>query len=72
MSFQDGLQYAALTDVGMRRTTNQDSHAVQLADTPEMWLRRGHVFVVADGMGGHAAGEIASRIAEGPLSELWA
>ena len=59
---QGEAQYAAVTDVGMRRTTNQDSYAVQLADTQEAWEQRGHVFVVADGMGGHNAGDVAARI----------
>jgi serine/threonine protein phosphatase PrpC len=63
VNFKDGFQHAALTDVGMRRTSNQDAYAVQLADSPELWTRRGHLFVVADGMGGHAGGELASKLA---------
>jgi len=50
------VQLASLTDVGMRRTTNQDSHAVLPADTPELLQARGHLLMVADGMGAHAAG----------------
>ena len=42
------------TDKGLRRSTNEDS--VSVRDD----LR---LFVVADGMGGHAAGEVASRAA---------
>lgn len=57
------IGYAAVTDVGMRRSNNQDSHAVVKADTRERFVQRGHLFVVADGMGAHAAGELASRIA---------
>jgi protein phosphatase len=57
------LKHAALTDVGMRRANNQDSHAVMIADSVEAWSERGHIFMVADGMGAHAAGELASKLA---------
>ncbi len=57
------LEYTALSDVGMRRANNQDSLAVALASGREGWMRRGHLFLVADGMGAHAAGELASKLA---------
>ncbi|QDV70056.1 Serine/threonine phosphatase stp [Rosistilla carotiformis] len=47
----------------MRRANNQDSAVVQISDSPDRWQRRGHMFVVADGMGAHAAGELASKLA---------
>ncbi len=56
------VQYASRTDVGMRRAANQDSLAVRLCSDHEEWSRCGHLFVVADGMGGHAVGDLASRI----------
>lgn len=67
-NYRDGhwrtlVEHASLSDVGMRRTNNQDSHALMLAGSEQDWLRRGHVFMVADGMGAHAAGELASKIA---------
>jgi protein phosphatase len=55
--------YAELSDVGMRRANNQDSFACLPAKTKERYCNRGHLFVVADGMGAHAAGELASRMA---------
>jgi len=57
-----GLRCAAVSDVGMRRTSNQDSLAIALSDDRD-WASRGHLFVVADGMGAHAAGELASQLA---------
>lgn len=71
MGFKDGFEYAALSDVGMRRTTNQDSYSVQLADSEEAWQQRGHVFMVADGMGGHAGGELASKLAVEGIPHLF-
>lgn len=61
--WQDFLVVSARTDVGMRRSNNQDSFAAEPAATPRLWKTRGHLFVVADGMGAHAAGELASKMA---------
>ena len=61
--WQQCLECAALSDVGMRRANNQDSMAVALAGSQEAFVRRGHLFMVADGMGAHAAGELASKLA---------
>jgi protein phosphatase len=56
-------EHASLSDVGVRRSHNQDSFAIMLASDPEAWNDRGHVFLVADGMGAHAVGELASKLA---------
>lgn len=53
------LRVGAATDVGRVRDHNEDSLLVGRS-----------VFVVADGMGGHAAGEVASRIVTETLEEL--
>lgn len=63
INWETCLAHAKETDVGMRRSNNQDSHRVQLAADVPTYLERGHLFVVADGMGAHAAGEYASKIA---------
>ena len=49
--------------MGMRRTNNQDALAVIVTDDVAMWASRGHLLMVADGMGAHAAGELASKLA---------
>ncbi len=66
------VRYASLTDVGMRRATNQDALAVRLSSDFNAWACDGHLFVVADGMGGHAVGDLASRIATETLPQAWA
>ena len=48
----------ALTDQGIKRKNNEDCYIVEQSH-PEAGL----IFAVADGMGGHAAGETASRLA---------
>ncbi len=62
-NWQQCLEVAARSDIGLRRANNQDSFAVVLAGSQEQWEQRGHLFVVADGMGAHAAGELASKLA---------
>ena len=57
------LDYCELTDIGRRRANNQDSKAVLPPWGTEQYRRRGWLFVVADGMGAHAAGEMASALA---------
>lgn len=63
MRWEQKVQFATLSDVGMRRQNNEDSFAVQVSQSEEEYNRRGHLFLVADGMGGHAVGELASKIA---------
>ncbi len=65
------MDVASLSDIGMRRNSNQDSFCVFYSPTLEKWEDRGHLFVVADGMGAHAAGELASKIAVDHIPHLF-
>ncbi len=57
------LQYSDVSDIGLRRHKNQDSSVVLAPWSREQYRRSGWLFVVADGMGAHAAGETASDLA---------
>jgi protein phosphatase len=63
MRWEQQVQYASLSDVGFRRRNNQDSSCVRICSDQQTWHQYGHLFMVADGMGGHAVGELASKIA---------
>ncbi|MBN1643028.1 MAG: Stp1/IreP family PP2C-type Ser/Thr phosphatase, partial [Anaerolineae bacterium] len=58
------LVVAGHTDPGQRRALNEDAWRVAGASAEgDAIVERGYLFAVADGMGGHAAGEVASQIA---------
>ncbi len=72
MLWEQRIRYAALTDIGFRRQNNQDSCSIVMCPTREEWEAGGHLFVVADGMGGHAVGELASKIATDTVPHMFA
>jgi protein phosphatase len=53
---------AGLTDVGRERSHNEDRYIV----VPEL-----HLYVVADGMGGHQSGEVASKLAASTIASYF-
>jgi protein phosphatase len=57
------VEAAHLSDMGMRRMNNQDAVALMVTNDLRTWSTRGHLMMVADGMGAHAAGELASKLA---------
>lgn len=59
----NSLVHCERTDVGRKRSSNQDSLACLPPSSPAQYRQRGWLFLVADGMGAHAAGEQASGIA---------
>jgi len=50
-----------LTDVGRVRSHNEDYVDYFIPPDPQLRARKGVIYLVADGMGGHQAGEVASR-----------
>lgn len=62
MSYRLRTQAAGTTDVGLQRDHNEDSLVIVGSEGP---------FVVADGMGGHRAGDVASRIATEAVAEYF-
>lgn len=75
------FRIAAKTDVGLERSNNEDNLQVSanLEETPMKWVnnqeyslgRKGALLVVADGMGGMNAGEVASEIAINTVRDLF-
>jgi len=65
MSGQVLLKAGALSDPGRVRGLNEDSMGTPelMGISPAQQARKGVLYAVADGMGGHAAGEIASQLA---------
>ena len=76
------FRIAAKTDVGLERNNNEDNLQVSanLDEMPMKWVnnqeyslgKKGALLVVADGMGGMNAGEVASEIAINTVKELFA
>src|SRR5689334_15356042 len=53
---------AGISDVGLQRDHNEDSFAI---------LDEQELYIVADGMGGHRAGDVASRLATDAIVDFF-
>ncbi len=54
-------QFAGLTNTGMIRDHNEDAYRLPLVDLTTL-AEKGHLYILADGMGGHQKGEVASAV----------
>ena len=64
MTLLAGIRYFAVSHIGLRRSRNEDSYAIyDFGESRSPADRRGVLFVLADGIGGHACGDLASKMA---------
>jgi serine/threonine protein phosphatase PrpC len=63
--------YGLVSETGPLRDHNEDCAGAFVSTAPDDSWDRGPAFVLADGMGGHAAGEAASRLAVDTVIDRW-
>ncbi|MHB2018004.1 MAG: PP2C family protein-serine/threonine phosphatase, partial [Candidatus Xenobia bacterium] len=65
------LEVGGITDIGMVRTRNEDSMGTLTIPDEALYSTKGQLFIVCDGMGGHAAGNVASRMAVEKVNQAY-
>ena len=71
MDIRPGLDLAQLSDVGMVRERNEDALGYWESDNEDEFREKGRLAMVADGMGGHEGGQLASDIAVRTVCEVY-
>ncbi len=65
------IEHAGLSEQGPTRPNNEDFIACECPEEADGRASKGHLFVVADGVGGSMSGEVASREAANTLVKLY-
>jgi serine/threonine protein phosphatase PrpC len=68
---QFNLTVGQQTDIGLKRKLNEDNMISVVPGDEEERATKGALFVVADGMGGHTQGEVASELAINTIREAY-
>jgi serine/threonine protein phosphatase PrpC len=71
MKIRDGVELANLSDAGCARDNNEDYFCYYEPDADAAFLRTGRLALVADGMGGARAGQVASRLAGDTIRDVY-
>jgi serine/threonine protein phosphatase PrpC len=65
------IVFAQRTDIGLKRESNEDSALSVQPEDQQVMESSGILFVVADGMGGHTRGEVASQLAVSTIRDVY-
>ncbi len=65
------LDVATCTDIGRARAVNEDNVASVVPKDVHTMTQKGALFVVADGMGGHTQGDVASELAVNTIRDTY-
>lgn len=71
MDIRPGLDLAQLSDVGLVRERNEDACGYWEPESDAQFREKGRLAIVADGMGGHEGGQMASDIAVQTVREVY-
>ena len=71
MTPRPSIAFHGLTNIGLVRNENQDAYGIFPSGAGESEKDRGTLFVVADGMGGHRGGKVASTLAVKAIADAY-